>query len=86
MGMDPMKKTSALAALALAAGLAAACLGYERKSTLGPSATGVSALLGNWTSSSLIPQPGQCSDFKWNATEQTGNSARGSFSAVCAGD
>lgn len=77
-----MKKCSLLAALALAA---SGCIGYERE-TLGPSPTGAGALMGNWTSGSLIPQPGQCSDFKWNVTEQSGNTAAGTFSAVCAGN
>ena len=81
-----MKKASLLTALWLVAGLSAGCIGFERKSSLGPSGTGAAALLGNWTSGSLIPQPGQCSDFKWDVTEQTGNSAAGSFSATCAGD
>jgi hypothetical protein len=66
--------------------LTSACLGYERKSTLGPSSTGVSALLGNWTSSNLIPSASTCTDFKWNVTQQTGNTASGTFSATCAGD
>lgn len=73
-----------LTSLCLAAGLSAGCIEFERKSSLGPSGTG--ALVGNWTSGSLIPQPGQCGDFKWNVTEQTGNSAAGTFSATCAGD
>jgi hypothetical protein len=62
------------------------CISFERESTLGPSSTGGAALVGNWTSGSLIPQPNQCSDFSWDVTEQTGNSASGRFSAVCAGD
>jgi hypothetical protein len=63
-----------------------ACLGYERNSTVGPSTTGAAALLGNWTSASIVPSPNACSDFKWNVTNQTGNSASGTFSATCAGD
>lgn len=63
-----------------------ACIGYERKSTLGPSATGIAALLGNWTSSNLIPSASACTDFKWNVTQQTGNTASGTFSATCTGD
>ena len=69
------------------AGSSAACIGFERKSTVtGPSAAGIGTLLGNWTSASVIPSPSSCTDFKWNVTEQTGNSAKGSFSATCAGD
>ena len=81
-----MKHTAWVIACALAAAAATGCFGYERKSTLGPSANGAAGLLGNWTSGNLIPQPGQCSDFKWEITEYTGNTAAGTFSAVCAGD
>jgi hypothetical protein len=52
----------------------------------GPTASGISALVGNWTSSSIIPSPTSCTDFKWNVTEQTANSAKGSFGATCAGE
>ena len=80
-----MKNTALFVAL-LAATAASACIGFERKSTLGPTATGISALLGTWSSSNLIPAASSCSDFKWSVTEQTGTSASGSFSATCAGD
>jgi hypothetical protein len=63
-----------------------ACIGYERRSTLSPTATGIAALLGNWTSANVVPTVGSCTDFKWNVTEQTGSTARGTFSATCAGD
>src|SRR5262245_7244017 len=63
-----------------------ACIGYERKSVTGPSSTGVAGLLGNWSSSNLVPAAAACSDFKWNVTQQTGNTASGAFSATCAGD
>jgi hypothetical protein len=80
-------RTILVAGCILATSLASgACFGYERKSTLGPSATGVSALLGNWTSANVIPGASTCSDFKWNVTQQTGNTASGTFSATCAGD
>jgi hypothetical protein len=81
-----MKKASAFAILSIAAALGGGCFSYERESTLGPSPTGANVLMGNWTSGSLIPQPNQCSDFSWDVTEQTGNSAAGRFTAVCAGD
>lgn len=77
----------ALLALCLAASTASsACLGYERTSSVGPSDTGVSGLLGNWTSTNLVPSTSACSDFKWNVTQQTGNTASGTFSATCTGD
>jgi hypothetical protein len=82
-----MKTICTLTAIGLAALVAAGCLGYERESTLGPSSTGgIAALLGSWTSANVVPQPGQCTDFRWDVTEQTSNSARGTFSASCAGD
>lgn len=75
-------------AILLAAGTAAAgCTSLEHKSSLTePSAAGNNSLLGNWTSSTLIPTPSTCTDFKWNVTEQTASSAKGSFSASCPGD
>ena len=82
-----MKHATLLVALSIAAASAAGCLGFERKSSLsGPSATGIGALSGNWSSSNIIPSPNACADFKWNATEQTPTSASGSFSATCAGN
>jgi hypothetical protein len=72
--------------VALALVATSACIGYERKTTLGPTTTGISALLGNWTSSNLGSTANACTDFKWNVTQQTGNSASGTFSATCAGD
>jgi hypothetical protein len=65
----------------------AGCASFEHTSTTtGPSATGVAALMGTWASaSSVIPSASTCSDFKWNATEQTATAAKGSFSATCAG-
>ena len=77
-----MKKI-ALLGICCAAVSAAGCLGFERKSTVtGPSAT--NPLVGNWTSSAVLPSPSSCSDFRWSATEQTGTSASGAFSATCA--
>ena len=82
-----MKKLAQLALCLAVAASTAACFGYERgKSTTGPSAAGSGSLMGNWTSSSLIPTPSTCADFKWNVTEQTATSAKGSFSATCAND
>jgi hypothetical protein len=81
-----MKNTAIVFAISLAAASAAGCFGVERKSTTGPTASGIGALLGNWTSSNLIPAQSACSDFKWNPTQLTSTSASGSFSANCAGD
>ena len=82
-------KNSVLATILCFAAAAAGCVGYSNKtSATGPSSTAVAALMGNWASSSasVIPSPSTCTDFKWNPTEQTANSAKGSFSATCAGD
>jgi len=65
---------------------ASACIGYERKSTLSPTATGIAGLLGNWTSANVVAGANTCTDFKWNVTQQSGNTASGTFSATCAGD
>jgi hypothetical protein len=81
-----MKKTC-FAILALAATLAGGCTGLEHKSSLTePSIAGNNSLLGNWTSSTLIPTPSTCTDFKWNVTDQTASTAKGTFSASCPGD
>jgi hypothetical protein len=81
-----MKKLALLAAVSVAAMSATACFDFESKSSLGPTATGISALAGTWSSSNLIPSASTCTDFKWDAREQTATSAGGSFSATCAGD
>ena len=81
-----MKRTY-LAIVSLAAAVAAGCSGLEHKSSLTePSVGGSNSLLGNWISSNLVPTPGTCTDFKWNVTEQTASSVKGSFSASCPGD
>lgn len=82
-----MKNPTLLVVLSIAAVSAAGCIGFERQSTLtGPSATGIGALMGSWSSSNIIPAAASCTDFKWNVTEQTAATAKGSFSASCAGD
>jgi len=78
-------------AIVIAVALAAAgCVGFEHKSTAtGPSngTATINALMGTWASASsgIVPSPSTCVDFKWNPTEQTETSAKGSFSATCAG-
>jgi hypothetical protein len=75
------------ALLSLSVLAASGCIGFERKSSLNePTAAGNNSLLGTWTSSNLIPSPSACADFKWAVTEQTAVSAKGNFSATCAGD
>ena len=81
-----MKTPAQIVVCLTVAASAAACFGYERGSSpTAPAGSGAS-LLGNWSSSSLIPTPSSCADFKWNITEQSGNTAKGSFSATCAND
>jgi len=82
-----MKNRLLILAVSVVAG-AAGCAGIERSSSpTSPSAGGNNALMGSWTSaSSLIPTPGTCTGFKWDITEQSGTSAKGSFSATCPGD
>ena len=44
--------------------------------------------MGTWQSvddTSIVPAASSCSNFHWSATEQTATSAKGSFSATCAG-
>jgi hypothetical protein len=81
-----MKTYIFASALALAVATAG-CAAFEHTSTTtSPSATGVGALMGTWVSaSSGIPSASTCSDFKWNVTEQTATTAKGTFSATCAG-
>jgi hypothetical protein len=82
-----MKKLAQLALCVCVAAAAAGCIGFERTSTpTGPTTAGVGALMGSWSSSNLVPSPSSCTDFRWNVTEQTASSARGAFSATCAGD
>ena len=87
-----MKKHFFALTLALGAAAAAAgCIGFDHTSTVtAPTSTngGASALMGMWTSAStgIIPPASSCTNFKWNATEQTGTSAKGTFSATCAGN
>ena len=82
-----MKNYISASALAMSVAVAG-CASFEHTSTTtGPSATGVAALMGTWASaSSVVPSASTCSDFKWNATEQTATRAKGSFSATCGGD
>ena len=82
-----MKNRILAALLSASALVATGCIGFERKSTLTePTAAGNGALLGSWSSGNIIPSPDSCTDFKWNVTEQTATSAKGNFSASCAGD
>lgn len=74
-----------VACLALAAA-GSGCIGFERESTVGPTSGGLSSLMGSWSSANLVPSPSSCADFKWNVTEQTSTSAKGTFTATCAGD
>jgi hypothetical protein len=79
-----MKNYIFATALALAV-VAAGCTSFEHTTT-SPSSAGIAGLMGTWASaSSAVPSASSCSDFKWNASEQTATSAKGSFSATCDG-
>jgi hypothetical protein len=85
--MTVMKNRTLLVVVWIAAAAAAGCTGFDRQSSLTePTAAGNNSLLGTWTSSNLIPTPSTCTDFVWTVSEQTATSAKGSFSATCAGD
>lgn len=82
-----MKNRILLMVLSIAAAAASGCTSLERQSSLtAPTVAGNNSMLGTWTSSSIIPTPSTCTDFKWNVSEQTATSAKGSFSATCPGD
>jgi hypothetical protein len=82
-----MKNRLCLIVLCATTFAAAGCTSFERESSLtSPTAAGNNSLMGNWTSSTLIPTPSTCTDFKWNVSEQTGTTAKGAFTATCAGD
>jgi hypothetical protein len=82
-----MKNSIRLVIFSIGVALAAGCTSLERQSSAtAPTAAGNNSLLGSWTSSTLIPTPSTCTDFKWNVTEQTATLAKGSFSATCPGD
>jgi hypothetical protein len=71
----------------MSAAAAAGCLGFEHGTSLtGPTTSGVNALMGTWSSANIVPSGSSCTDFKWNVTEQTATTAKGSFSATCAND
>jgi hypothetical protein len=65
-------KTNFFAIVLAAAIGAAGCTSLEHKSSLtDPSAAGDSSLLGNWTSSTLIPTPSTCpGDLKFTGNAQ----------------
>ena len=77
-------KTRLLTGICLLA-IAGACTSFDHGSTAtSPTPLGTNALMGVWTSSSIIPTPSSCTDFKWTVNEQTATTARGNFTATCA--
>jgi hypothetical protein len=82
-----MKNRILLVVCTVVAVAAAGCAGFDHQSSLTePSVAGNNSLVGSWTSSTLVPTPSTCTDFKWTVTEQTTTSAKGSFTASCPGD
>jgi hypothetical protein len=81
-----MRNPTLFALAAISALAASGCFGFEHKSNItGPATAGHNAFMGTWTSGSLIPSPSACSNFKWTVSEQTATTAKGAFSATCAG-
>ena len=63
-----------------------ACIEISRVTQPSESADIIRALsTGLWTSNGTI-NPDACGNFKWSITELTGSTAKGSFSATCAGN
>ncbi|HVL67366.1 MAG TPA: hypothetical protein VM364_08890 [Vicinamibacterales bacterium] len=82
-----MRNRILAALVAVSAVAASGCIGFERKSSpTSPTAAGNNSLMGEWTSGNIIPSPGSCTNFVWSVSEQTATSAKGNFSATCAGD
>jgi hypothetical protein len=77
---------NALGAFCIVCLVASGACSQESAGTPAPSATGAAALLGNWTSANLVQGTDACTDFKWNVTQRSGNTAGGTFSATCKGD
>jgi hypothetical protein len=78
--------TCAFAAVAVVLA-ASGCLELEHKSSLAsPSQiSDLKSLLGTWSSASVLPSADSCTEFTWEVTEQSGNTASGNFSATCPG-
>jgi hypothetical protein len=87
MKRRPWEMRTARAAMVVWMLVAGGCLQIERKSTLaGPGQLGdLRSLLGTWSSASATPSPESCTDFRWEVTEQSGNTAAGTFRATCPG-
>ncbi|HEX5475270.1 MAG TPA: hypothetical protein VFX12_11460 [Vicinamibacterales bacterium] len=90
-----MRSLSLATAVLAAAFALAGCVGFEHSNSVmldqantmtRPSGSGLDALMGSWSSTTVVPSPTSCSNFVWNVTEQTGTSAKGSFTATCAND
>jgi hypothetical protein len=82
-----MRNRILLVMFSIVGAVTAACTGFEHQNSLtAPGIAGNNSLLGNWTSSTIIPAPNTCTDFVWKVTEQNATSAKGSFSATCPGD
>lgn len=89
---DSMTRYCSVAMIAAAAAVSAGCFEFSRNATsiTGPSSSAgfsVSSLSGTYRSATVtaIPSPDSCTNFAWSVTEKTSNSAKGNFSATCAG-
>ncbi|HEX6324510.1 MAG TPA: hypothetical protein VFZ36_12350 [Vicinamibacterales bacterium] len=87
-----MKRYISVAVLSAAAIVSTGCFEFSRNasSITGPSSSNlsVSSLAGTYRSATVtsIPSADSCTNFTWTVTEKTSNSAKGNFSAACAGN
>jgi hypothetical protein len=75
--------------IAAAALLTSGCFEFFNKTKVtDPSEVSVTLLGGTWTTSSSTAGSiaASCTNFTWQVTEQSGNSASGNFGATCFGD
>jgi hypothetical protein len=75
-------------ALTLAAAVVASSACFNFTSTVtSPSGTATgSSLAGAWSSLPSSPSATSCTDFHWAVTQTSGNTASGTFSAICFGN
>ena len=88
MAQSSRLKVQGLATAALLAAAGMGCFEVQRSSTpVAPSAL-VATLAGSWSSASSgsTVAAGPCTGIQWQLTNQTANSASGTFSAVCFGN
>lgn len=67
----------------------AGCVFQNANSSTSPDSISLATLLGTWTSANGVttsfPTAQACGNFQWTVTNQSGQTASGTFSATCAG-